>query len=42
MLFYRAALPVVVEYWAAGLTGGFDTDMIGTRVCRTGLPVPLE
>jgi Rhodopirellula transposase DDE domain len=30
--------PVVVEYWAAGLTWGYGTDMIGTRVCRAGLP----
>ena len=28
--------PVVVEYWAAGLTWGFDADMIGTHVCRAG------
>jgi len=31
-------IPVVVEYWAAGLTWGYGTDMIGTRVCRAGLP----
>jgi Domain of unknown function (DUF4338) len=30
----RLCVLVVVEYWAAGLTGGFDTDMIGTRVSR--------
>jgi hypothetical protein len=28
----------VVEYWAAGLTWGYGTDMIGTHVCRAGLP----
>jgi len=29
---------VVVEYSAAGLTWGYDTGMIGTCVCRAGLP----
>ena len=31
-------LPVVVEYWAAGLTCGYGIDMIGTHVCHAGLP----
>jgi hypothetical protein len=29
-------LPVMVEYSAAGLTWGYDTDMIGTRGWLTG------
>src|SRR5690242_21643873 len=33
------SMPVVVEYWAAGLTWDFDADMIGTHVCRAGIPV---
>jgi hypothetical protein len=32
-------MPVVVEYWAAGLTWGYGTDMIGTHVCRAGVPL---
>jgi hypothetical protein len=28
----------VVEYWAAGLAGGLDADMISTHVCRAGIP----
>jgi hypothetical protein len=39
MVFYRAVLPVVVEYWVAGLTWAYGVGMIGTRVCRAGLPV---
>ena len=31
-------MPVVVEYWAAGLTWAYGVGMIGTRVCRAGLP----
>jgi hypothetical protein len=30
--------PVVLEYRAIGLTWGYGTDMIGTHVCRDGLP----
>src|SRR5690349_23297513 len=30
--------PVVVEYWAVGLTWAYGVGMIGTRVCRAGLP----
>src|SRR5690348_16343826 len=30
--------PVLVEYWAAGLTWGYGTDMIGTHVSRAGVP----
>ena len=33
-----AEAPVVVEYWAAGLTWGYGVGMIGTHVCRAGLP----
>src|SRR5579872_2541573 len=30
--------PVVVEYWAAGLTWGYGADMISIHVCRAALP----
>ena len=31
-------MPVVVEYWASGLTWGYGADMIGIHACCTGLP----
>jgi hypothetical protein len=31
-------MPVVVEYWATGLTWGYGIGMIGIRVCHAGLP----
>src|ERR1039457_4716440 len=34
----RSLKPVVVEYWAAGLTWAYGIGMISTRVCRAGLP----